>query len=87
MGLGIVSMHYLGMSALHASAHMTHAPTFVAASVAVAIAASGLALFLAGGRSGRPPLILSAIGARLRDLRHALHGDGRPHRHAARARQ
>jgi hypothetical protein len=32
----------------------------VAASVAIAIAASGLALFLAGGRSGRPPLILSA---------------------------
>src|SRR4030095_9614080 len=60
MGLGIVSMHYLGMSALHASAHMHHAPAFVAASVAVAIAASGLALFLAGGRSGRPPLIFSA---------------------------
>jgi NO-binding membrane sensor protein with MHYT domain len=60
MGLGIVSMHYLGMSALHASAHMHHAPVFVAASVAVAIATSGLALFLAGGRSGRPPLILSA---------------------------
>jgi NO-binding membrane sensor protein with MHYT domain len=60
MGLGIVSMHYLGMSALHASAHMHHAPMFVAASVAVAIATSGLALFLAGGRSGRPPLILSA---------------------------
>jgi diguanylate cyclase len=60
MGLGIVSMHYLGMSALHASAHMVHAPAFVAASVVVAIAASGLALFLAGGRSGRPPLILSA---------------------------
>src|SRR5215468_5887700 len=56
MGLGIVSMHYLGMSALHASAHMHHAPLFVAASVAIAIAASGLALFLAGGRSGRPPL-------------------------------
>jgi NO-binding membrane sensor protein with MHYT domain len=60
MGLGIVSMHYIGMWALHASAHMTHAPAFVAASVVIAIAASGLALFLAGGRSGRPPLILSA---------------------------
>jgi NO-binding membrane sensor protein with MHYT domain/DNA-binding LytR/AlgR family response regulator len=61
MGLGIASMHYLGMSALHASAHMHHAPLLVAASVVFAIAASGLALFLAGGRSGRPPLILSAI--------------------------
>jgi NO-binding membrane sensor protein with MHYT domain len=60
MGGGIVSMHYIGMSALHASAHLTHAPTFVAGSVVVAIAASGLALWLAGGRSGRPPLLLSA---------------------------
>src|SRR5262249_18639258 len=60
MGSGIVSMHYIGMSALHASAHMTHAPGFVAASVCVAIAASGLALWLAGGRSGRPPLLFSA---------------------------
>jgi NO-binding membrane sensor protein with MHYT domain len=60
MGSGIVSMHYIGMWALHASAHMTHAPLFVAASVAIAIAVSGLAIFLAGGRTGRPPLILSA---------------------------
>ena len=61
MGLGIVSMHYLGMSALHASVHMEHAPAFVAASVVIAIGTSALALFLAGGRSGRPPLILSAV--------------------------
>jgi hypothetical protein len=54
-------MHYLGMGALHASAHMHHAPLFIAASVVIAIATSGLALVLAGGRSGRPPLILSAI--------------------------
>jgi NO-binding membrane sensor protein with MHYT domain len=60
MGGGIVSMHYIGMSALHASAHLTHAPIFVAGSVVVAIAASGLALWLAGGRTGRPPLLLSA---------------------------
>ena len=61
MGGGIFSMHYLGMSALHASAHMTHAQLFVAASLPVAIAASGLALWLAAGRGGRPPLVLSAI--------------------------
>jgi NO-binding membrane sensor protein with MHYT domain len=61
MGGGIFSMHYLGMSALHASAHMNHAPAFVAASMAVAIGASGLALWLAAGRGGRPPLVLSAI--------------------------
>jgi NO-binding membrane sensor protein with MHYT domain len=61
MGGGIVAMHYIGMAALHANAHLTHAPGFVVASILVAIAASGLALWLAGGRSGRPPLILSAI--------------------------
>ena len=61
MGGGIFSMHYIGMTALHASAHMLHAPAFVAASMAIAVAASGLALWLATGRGGRPPLILSAI--------------------------
>src|SRR5580700_7005322 len=60
MGLGIVSMHYTGMTALHASAHMMHAPAFVAGSIAIAIAASGLALWLANGRGGRPPPLLSA---------------------------
>jgi hypothetical protein len=60
MGLGIVSMHYIGMAALHDSAHMTHDPLMVAASVAIAIAASGLALHLATTQKGRPPLILSA---------------------------
>jgi hypothetical protein len=60
MGLGIVSMHYIGMAALHDSAHMTHDPLMVGASVAIAIAASGLALHLATTPKGRPPLILSA---------------------------
>ena len=60
MGGGIASMHYIGMSALHASAHLTHAPIFVIASVIIAIAASGLALWLAAERGGRPPLLLSA---------------------------
>jgi NO-binding membrane sensor protein with MHYT domain len=61
MGGGIVSMHYIGMTALHASAHMEHAIPLVIASAIIAIAASGLALWLAGGRGGRPPLFLSAI--------------------------
>ncbi len=60
MGGGIASMHYIGMTALHASAHMEQAPWLVAASVVVAMAASGFALWLAGGRAGRPPLLLSA---------------------------
>ncbi len=61
MGGGIFSMHYIGMSALGASAYMIHDRTYVAASMAIAIAASGLALWLATDRGGRPPLILSAI--------------------------
>jgi len=61
MGGGIFTMHYIGMSALDASAYMVHDRIFVAASMAIAIAASGLALWLATGRGGRPPLILSAV--------------------------
>jgi len=59
MGGGIFAMHYIGMSALDASTHMIHDPVHVAASMAIAIAASGLALWLASGR-GRLPLILSS---------------------------
>jgi PAS domain S-box-containing protein len=61
MGGGIFTMHYIGMSALSTSAYMVHDRYYVAASMAIAIAASGLALWLATGRRGRPPLILSAI--------------------------
>jgi NO-binding membrane sensor protein with MHYT domain len=61
MGTGIFSMHYIGMTALHASVHMEHAPPYVAASWVIAVAASGLALWLATGRIGRPPIILSAV--------------------------
>jgi diguanylate cyclase len=61
MGSGIFSMHYIGMSALGASAYMIHDRRYVAASMAIAIAASGLALWLATGRGRRPPLILSAV--------------------------
>jgi diguanylate cyclase len=60
MGGGIFAMHYVGMNALGASALMIHDPRYVAASMAIAIATSGLALWLAAGRGGRPPLILSA---------------------------
>jgi NO-binding membrane sensor protein with MHYT domain len=61
MGVGIFTMHYIGMMALHASAHMRHSPEFAAASLAVAIGASGLALYLATAEGRRPPLYLSAI--------------------------
>jgi DNA-binding LytR/AlgR family response regulator len=53
-------MHYIGMTALHASAHLHHQPFYVAGSGLTAIATCGVALWLAGGRGGRPPLLLSA---------------------------
>jgi hypothetical protein len=61
MGSGIFLMHYIGMAALHASAHMEHSPPFVVVSWIIAVAASGLALWLATGQLRRPPLILSAV--------------------------
>jgi len=60
MGGGIATMHYIGMYALHASAHMMHDPRYVAASVGIGIAASGLALWLAFASKPRPPLFLCA---------------------------
>jgi NO-binding membrane sensor protein with MHYT domain len=61
MGAGIFTMHYLGMMALHASAHMEHSAAYVVGSLAVAIGASGLALYLATADGSHPPLYLSAI--------------------------
>ena len=60
MGVGIASMHYVGMRAIHASVHMGHASSFVVASVVVAIAASALAIWLAFGTTRRPPLLICA---------------------------
>lgn len=61
MGLGITTMHYVGMMAVHDSAHMTHDPRFALASVLIAIAASGLALWLAFSADRFPPLFLCAV--------------------------
>ena len=61
MGSGISLMHYLGMSALHAAAHLEHDPFFVTASIALGIIASGFALWLAFSEARRPPLYISAI--------------------------
>ncbi|MFO1111444.1 MAG: MHYT domain-containing protein [Bradyrhizobium sp.] len=61
LGLGIVSMHYVGMHGLSGPFAMTHDRTIVALSVAIAIAAAygGLRVFLA--RQGGVQLMLSAI--------------------------
>jgi hypothetical protein len=61
MGAGIAAMHYTGMLAVHASAHLEHDPLLVGLSVAIAIGASALALMLLGGGWSRAPLRASAI--------------------------
>ena len=61
LGLGIVSMHYVGMHGLAGDFAMTHATGMIALSVVIAIAAAygGLRAFLA--RQGGVQLLLSAI--------------------------
>jgi NO-binding membrane sensor protein with MHYT domain len=47
MGLGVAGMHYTGMTALRAPAEITFLPLLVVASIAIAIAASIAALWIA----------------------------------------
>lgn len=61
MGAGIVTMHYLGMYALHASLHMTHDPRWVAASIVVGLAAAGIALWLGFGDGAKGAVFVPAI--------------------------
>ena len=61
MGLGITTMHYVGMMAVHDSAHMTHDLRYALASMLIAVAASGLALWLAFSADKFPPLFLCAV--------------------------
>jgi diguanylate cyclase len=62
MGLGISLMHYVGMSAVHLAGPTSYAPSYVAASIAVSIAASAFALWAIDSRPTRPRLFLGAIG-------------------------
>ena len=61
MGLGIATMHYIGMLAVHASLHLAHNPAAIAGSVVIAIAASFLALWLAFAAERRPPILGCAL--------------------------
>lgn len=61
MGGGILTMHYLGMYALHASAHMSHDPLLVTASVVIGIGASGIALWFGFGPGAKRSVLLSAV--------------------------
>ncbi|WP_303980602.1 MHYT domain-containing protein [Dongia mobilis] len=61
MGGGIVSMHYLGMYALHASTHMTHDPLYVIASIVIGVGASGIALWFGFGLGSQRSILVPAV--------------------------
>jgi len=61
MGAGIVSMHFIGMLALHANAVMHHDPRYVIASFLIGVAASLLALHFAFAGRVRPPLLAASV--------------------------
>ncbi len=60
MGSGIAGMHYIGMAAMRADATMTYNVALVSLSVAIAVIASGVALWLAFKLRGVPLRILAA---------------------------
>ena len=61
MGLGIATMHYIGMLALHASAEMHHEPWHVLASFAIAVVASALGLRFAFAPRRVVPKVVAAV--------------------------
>jgi NO-binding membrane sensor protein with MHYT domain len=61
MGAGIVTMHFIGMSALQANAVVHHHAAYVVASFVIGVAASGLAIHFALAGTIRPPLVAASI--------------------------
>jgi len=60
-GLGIVSMHYLGMSAITGNVTVSYDPIGIAVSTLIAVVASSLAFQLAYHRRTMPTLVFGAI--------------------------
>lgn len=60
MGSGIAGMHYIGMAAMRADATMAYDAALVSVSVAIAVVASGVALWLAYNLRGVPLRMLAA---------------------------
>ena len=61
MGLGIALMHYTGMAAMRMPGHVAYDPPLVAASVAIAILASTVALWLAFRHNSVSEKVIAAI--------------------------
>jgi NO-binding membrane sensor protein with MHYT domain/nitrogen-specific signal transduction histidine kinase/ActR/RegA family two-component response regulator len=61
MGLGIAAMHYTGMAAMQMAAGLSHKTGWVIASIAIAVGAATVALWLAFQRTSALQRILAAI--------------------------
>ena len=61
MGLGISTMHYVGMAAVRANCVVNYSGVLIAASVLIGIAASTLALWLAFNLRGHRQMIAAAV--------------------------
>jgi NO-binding membrane sensor protein with MHYT domain/DNA-binding LytR/AlgR family response regulator len=61
MGSGIFIMHYVGMVAVHANVVMVHDPLHMALAFAIAVTASGFALWLLNGTKSTVPIWLAAF--------------------------
>lgn len=60
-GAGIAGMHYMGMAALSADVELTHRPAYVAAAVAIAVAAATTALWLSWRLERTAAIWLAAV--------------------------
>jgi PAS domain S-box-containing protein len=61
MGLGIVSMHYIGMAAMVMPAKLLHLPTYVALSVIIAVGAACIAIRLAFSETDLRQRMIAAL--------------------------
>lgn len=61
MGVGIVTMHFIGMQALHANAMVHHDPMYVVGSFLIGVIVSGLAIYFTFVGPLRPPLVAASI--------------------------
>lgn len=61
MGLGVVTIHYVGMAAMHMAADLRYDRLWVAASVLIAIGAAATTLWLASRDSGQAGRIAAAV--------------------------
>ncbi|MBB6118108.1 MHYT domain-containing protein [Nocardiopsis algeriensis] len=60
-GIGIVSMHYMGMASMNMHGEMQHNPLFVAAAIAIALAAATVALWFAWRLNGAVAILAASL--------------------------